>query len=97
MLATRVLACSVIRVTCRTADGRVKRCQQEQCRLPDDGPVDTALTGTITFLFTDLEGSTRLWEQFPEAMKVALGRHDAILRAAIEASAGPWSRPPATG
>ena len=47
---------------------------------PDDGPVDTALTGTITFLFTDLEGSTRRWEQFPQAMPAALGRHDAILR-----------------
>ncbi len=45
-------------------------------------------TGTITFLFTDLEGSTRLWEQFPDAMKAALGRHDAILRDAIEAARG---------
>jgi predicted ATPase/class 3 adenylate cyclase len=44
--------------------------------------------GTITFLFTDLEGSTRLWEQFPEAMKGALKRHDAILRSAIEAAGG---------
>ena len=31
------------------------------------GDVDLPSTGTITFLFTDLEGSTRLWEQFPEA------------------------------
>ncbi len=45
-------------------------------------------TGTITFLFTDLVGSTHLWEQFPEAMKDALERHDAILRAAIEAAGG---------
>ncbi len=45
-------------------------------------------TGTITFLFTDLEGSTRLWEQFPDAMQPALSRHDAILRGAIEASGG---------
>ena len=36
-------------------------------------------TGTVTFLFTDLEGSTRLWEEHPEAMKGALARHDAIL------------------
>ena len=41
-------------------------------------------SGTVTFLFTDLEGSTRLWEDHPEAMKAALARHDAILRAAIE-------------
>ncbi len=54
----------------------------------DDGSVDLPSTGTLTFLFTDLEDSTRLWERFPEAMKVALGRHDAILRAAIESSGG---------
>ena len=35
--------------------------------------------GTLTFLFTDLEGSTRLWERFPQAMKDALERHDSIL------------------
>src|SRR5512134_2108298 len=41
-------------------------------------------TGTVTFLFTDLEGSTRLWEEHPEAMQVALARHDEILREAVE-------------
>src|SRR5262245_55070470 len=46
-------------------------------------------TGTVTFLFTDLEGSTRLWEeQHPDAMSAALDRHDEILRAAIEAHDG---------
>ena len=45
-------------------------------------------TGTVTFLFTDIEGSTKLWEQHPEAMKAALARHDAILRQAIEANGG---------
>jgi predicted ATPase/class 3 adenylate cyclase len=40
-------------------------------------------TGTVTFLFTDLVGSTRLWEEYPEAMKVALARHDEILRGAV--------------
>src|SRR5438046_985908 len=39
----------------------------------------TALpSGTVTFLFTDIEGSTRLWEQHPEAMRAALARHDAL-------------------
>ena len=38
----------------------------------------------LTFLFTDLEGSTRLWEQFPAVMRSALARHDALLRAAVE-------------
>jgi predicted ATPase/class 3 adenylate cyclase len=37
----------------------------------------------FTFLFTDIEGSTRLWEQQPEAMRPALARHDAITKAAV--------------
>jgi predicted ATPase/class 3 adenylate cyclase len=45
-------------------------------------------TGTVTFLFTDIAGSTKLWEQHPEAMKVAVSRHDAILRAVVEAHLG---------
>jgi predicted ATPase/class 3 adenylate cyclase len=35
--------------------------------------------GTVTFLLTDIEGSTRLWETEPEAMEVALQRHDRLL------------------
>ena len=45
-------------------------------------------SGTVTFLFTDLEGSTRLWEESPDAMQGALARHDELLRAAIEAHGG---------
>src|SRR3954465_10964329 len=49
----------------------------------------TALpSGTVTFLFTDIEGSTRLWEEHPQAMRQALHRHDAILHEAIEANNG---------
>ena len=44
--------------------------------------------GTVTFLFTDLEGSTRLWEEHPGAMQGALARHDEILRNAIAAHHG---------
>jgi predicted ATPase/class 3 adenylate cyclase len=40
-------------------------------------------SGTVTFLFTDLEGSTRLWEQDREAMADAVARHDALLEEAI--------------
>jgi class 3 adenylate cyclase len=43
---------------------------------------------TITHLFTDIEGSSALWEQQPEGMQTALARHDALLRQAIEAHAG---------
>uniref|UniRef100_UPI00286D5E76 ATP-binding protein n=1 Tax=Armatimonas sp. TaxID=1872638 RepID=UPI00286D5E76 len=45
-------------------------------------------SGTITLLFTDIEGSTKLWEAHPEAMQTALARHDALLREAIEANNG---------
>ena len=45
-------------------------------------------SGTVTFLFTDIEGSTRLWEQFSEQMRSALARHDALLREAIEDNNG---------
>src|SRR5215212_4262015 len=45
-------------------------------------------TGTITFLFTDIEGSTRMWEEHPRAMQAAVARHDAILREAIESNSG---------
>jgi len=45
-------------------------------------------TGTITFLFTDIEGSTKLWERSPQAMHRALSRHDEILRDAIEEQEG---------
>jgi len=37
-------------------------------------------TGTVTFLFTDIEGSTSRWEHHPDAMRTALARHDALLR-----------------
>src|SRR5829696_4222525 len=45
-------------------------------------------SGTVTFLFTDLEGSTRLWEEQADAMTIALARHDEILRSAVEGHAG---------
>jgi class 3 adenylate cyclase len=40
-------------------------------------------TGTVTFMFTDIEGSTARWEQHPEAMRIALARHDSVLKASI--------------
>jgi class 3 adenylate cyclase len=45
-------------------------------------------TGTVTFLFTDIEGSTRLWQQHPGQMPAALRRHHALLHAAISAHGG---------
>lgn len=45
-------------------------------------------SGTVTFLFTDIEGSTRLWEKHPAAMKTALAKHDIILKKAIQSTNG---------
>ena len=43
-------------------------------------------SGTVTFLFTDLAVSTRLWDLEPDAMREALARHDEILRDAVARS-----------
>jgi len=45
-------------------------------------------TGTVTFLFTDIEGSTQRWETHREAMKVAVRRHDELMHAAVAAHEG---------
>ena len=47
-----------------------------------------AQSAVTTFLFTDIEGSSRLWEQHPEAMRPALARHDALVRDAVEGNRG---------
>ena len=55
-------------------------------------PADTVASplpkGTVTFLFTDIEGSTRLWETQHAAMQAALPRHDALVRHCIAAHGG---------
>ncbi len=45
-------------------------------------------TGTVTFLYTDIEGSTRLWERHPDAMRRAVDGHLALLRDAVVARGG---------
>jgi predicted ATPase/class 3 adenylate cyclase len=45
-------------------------------------------SGTVTFLFTDIEGSTRLWQENSQAMAISHARHDAILRDSIESNHG---------
>ena len=56
---------------------------------PVEGPAGMGLPqGTVTFLFTDLEGSTRRWEAHPGEMRDALARHDAIVRGAVESHGG---------
>src|SRR5438874_346494 len=45
-------------------------------------------SGTVTFLFTDIQGSTQLWEHHPDAMRCALARHDSLLTTAIQNHGG---------
>src|SRR2546423_4407900 len=58
---------------------------QESTRMDKAAPLPS---GTVTFLLTDIEGSTRLWEAHPEAMQAALARHDALAAAVIAQHAG---------
>ena len=50
--------------------------------------MDSSPTGTVTFLFTDIEGSTRRWQDDPESMRALLVDHDEILRDVIEQRRG---------
>jgi predicted ATPase/class 3 adenylate cyclase len=54
----------------------------------DTGGVVELPSGTVTFLFTDLEGSTHLWDEHPDAMRAASARHDELLRDAIGTHGG---------
>ena len=44
--------------------------------------------GVVTFLMTDVVGSTRLWETVPAAMRSALARHDELMKIAVESHDG---------
>jgi predicted ATPase/class 3 adenylate cyclase len=57
------------------------------CLLCDSAEV-SAPSGVVTFLFTDVEGSTRRWEADAEGMRAALAAHDDVLRKAVEAQGG---------
>lgn len=67
----------------------------EESRIPAEETIEQLLgpsrlipSGTITFLFTDIEGSTKLWELYPKAMGASLAKHDQIVRSAIEQNGG---------
>jgi class 3 adenylate cyclase len=53
-----------------------------------DTPALSLPSGTVTFLFTDIEGSTQLWSQNAQTMGPAIARHEALLRAVITAAGG---------
>ena len=48
----------------------------------------TLPSGTVTFLFTDIEGSTRLWDNFPDDMRRALAIHDDLVTGSVEHHGG---------
>lgn len=54
-------------------------------------------TGTLTFLFTDVEGSTKLWESYPNEMKALMARHDEMIEAIVESHNGQVVRPRGEG
>src|SRR5689334_8790426 len=54
-------------------------------------------TGTLTFLLTDVEGSTTLWEQAPAAMRAALATHDALFDEAVSRHGGVNVKPRGEG
>lgn len=54
-------------------------------------------TGTVTFLFTDIEGSTKLWEQDEAAARQVLVRHDEIIERLVETNEGMLVRPRGEG
>ncbi|MDQ3706233.1 MAG: adenylate/guanylate cyclase domain-containing protein [Chloroflexota bacterium] len=60
--------------------------------IPNDLP-----TGTVTFLFTDIEGSTQLWERYPNEARVALARHDQIIEEIVDRHEGSLVRPRGEG
>lgn len=60
----------------------------EPSRGPAREPVALKPTGTVTFLFSDIEGSTTRWETHRGTMAAAVARHDAIMRSSIEAHGG---------
>src|SRR5512133_3170589 len=53
-----------------------------------DPPMTDWPTGTVTFLFTDIEGSTPLAQRYPAALPSLLSRHNQILHASVEANGG---------
>ena len=60
-------------------------------------PMPELPEGTVTFLFTDVEGSTRMWEEAPDTMMEALRQHDEIIEHAAENCTGVPVRPRGEG
>jgi predicted ATPase/class 3 adenylate cyclase len=76
----------------KTARAEIATDKLDVASVPLETPAPAALvnlpSGTVTFLFTDIEGSTQLWSRHPETMRAALACHDALLREAVEHHGG---------
>src|SRR4051812_47695686 len=59
--------------------------------------MSSAPTGTVTFLLTDIEGSTVLWEQYPDEARIAMSRHDEIVEDVVGRHEGTLVRPRGEG
>lgn len=67
------------------------------CRLLDSGQMEELPDGVVTFLFTDVEGSTQLWENAPGSMMAALRLHDGVIGNAVRAHGGVPVKPRGEG
>jgi predicted ATPase/DNA-binding SARP family transcriptional activator len=76
---------SAIEAAALTPSGEAPLLPRAESREPR---AESRSEATLTFLLTDIEGSTKLWVQHPEAMRGALARHDALLTAEIERHGG---------
>lgn len=67
--------------------------------IPEQYPSTTSTlpTGTLTYLFTDVEGSTRLWEQYPDQMRGVMIRHDDLIESSVVNYGGSIVRPRGEG
>ena len=66
-------------------------------RIAKNNPSAILPTGTLTFLFTDIEGSTHLWEQYPEQMRITMRRHDELIETEVMQNSGKIVRPRGEG
>ena len=74
----------------RACDGTMPAGEDTLLVLESEGvqPMPQLPSGTVTFLLTDIEGSSHLWEQHPAAMQTALARHDALLSSVVALHGG---------
>jgi hypothetical protein len=83
----RLLADDLAVLLSESFEGTVLGTQASPTSPGEPGEADLP-AGTVTFLFTDIEGSTRLWESVPDAMEVALEQHNRLLTELIEGHGG---------